>query len=262
MNIDAKNWEQYIGSRKTWRRDTALFPMLDGELPERDLLLIDRFRWLCSTFDVDTDKLFERWKEAGDSLTEERIENASMLLQEFHNYSINLALVMAQSETERHNLDYYRQLRDALKLRPVRRKLPVLVIGPTFGGEVEAVSNAGGSPVLIADTSPWLRITEERLFHDRVEFDTLSPSSFSKKPVHSRYVVVSSWVPDPVIAVTTAYNALGECGFVCFPATNPSLTDVAERVRLKRLDSLQPEVAAYFKHPGLEETLGHVHFEA
>lgn len=262
MNITERHWEDYIGSKGVFKRDTALFPTLDADLPDRNLLLAERFRWLASTYDDYTDMLFERWKHARDYLIEERVNNAELTLEQFHRYSVNLPLVMAQVETEEHNLNYYRHLRDVLRLLPARKDHPVLVLGPTFGSELEAIDTAGAMPHLLSTPAPWLDICEERLFHCRTRFECVTDESLLQNPVNFRYTVISTWAPDPVMAILTAYNALGESGFVLFPASNASLTDISDRAGLWRVDSRQPSAAVYFKHPGLEVSLDHVHLEA
>jgi hypothetical protein len=244
-------WESYVGSVKTFRRDTALFPMLDRECPDREDLLVDRFRWFVSSFGDDPEELFSRWKTAEDFFTEERRSNADIPLAAFHRLSTNLAFVMAKQEVVPGNLRYLKELRDELKIRSCRKGSPVIVVGPTFGGEVEAIESAGGYAHLAGDESLWRTVTEERLFHDRVNYESIPTADTYRNLVGSRYFVISSWVPDPIYALRSAYNALEGWGFVCFPATNTSLGQAASELDLRQVGG--DHAAVYLKHPALKD---------
>lgn len=207
--------------------------------------------WYLKTFGDDESRVRDAWADALSLLFEER-EKVEGTVEEFHNRSRFLPFVMAKQEAP--NRRYYSQLRECLYLRPSRR-CGVYVIGPTAGADVMAVSHAGGKPYLVGDNveAPWQRVVEERLLSKGAWFESTSRADFLENRVNFRYVVISPWVANPVWAVRSAYNALGEHGFLFFPSDSTKLTAEAEAHGLRKLDAFQDPVSVYFKHPGAQD---------
>jgi hypothetical protein len=208
-------------------------------------------QWFLETFGDDERPVMDVWENAEDRVLDERASFDDST-ESFHRRSCLLPFLIAKLEAS--NLPYYRQLKECLKLRPVRKSGRVFCLGPTAGGEIEAISAAGGRPYLVSDSeSRWQTVCEERLFEGGVWFENVTSDDFHQNLVNFRYVVISAWVSDPSEAVRSAYNALGEHGFVFFPATQTKLIAAATALGMRRQDDFQEAVAVYFKHPGAHD---------
>ena len=246
-------WEEYLDRcLQSYPEDVALFPLIDEEentTEFREKLRKARFRWLKECYEDDEiEAVFRSWQSATDTLVSER-EILGGHLWEFYQSSDWLFLYMLRGEAS--NLDYYKALRDELRPR-LRRESPVVFLGPTAGGEPEAISNAGGHPAVVSLSADakWGPLLEERLIHDSVSFRTYTYEEFAKARPDTRFVVLSNFIPDAPAAVRVAFNCLGTYGFVLFRSGNEVMVKEAESLGMVRRTDKSNPLAVYFKHRG------------
>lgn len=248
LSNGSMEWLDYLGGRlKSYEGETSLFPLVDElELDEetKHCLRKDRFRWLRSISPDASDWLFEVWGKGSDAI-----------LDEPSGFRTSEAFGPCLLRMEVDNIPYYQRLRDCLRIR-VRRGQPVLVIGPTSGAEVQAVVDFGAEAYLLADEAPWRVLCNERLHDDRTPFHNLPTSRLTGNCVDSKYAVLSPWLPTPEHWVRLAYEAIGRWGFILFPRKAVRFRDEADRLGMDEMDGYQDEVAVYFKHPALPQTVG------
>lgn len=250
------DWLEYLdGVTASHPEDISLFPYVDEEEDTarmREKMLKARFRWLKEyRCDVLREDLYTEWRN-DDLLIESRRSDRHVDLHDFYNRSEHLGLHLLRVEVS--NLSYYKQLRDALKTR-IRRDTPVIVFGPTSGAEAEAVTEAGGSPKVVAfdSNAPWVHQLHERMFHDSQEYEVYTYDEFARNALTARYIVLSNFIPDIPGALRLAKQHVGSYGFVLFSAENKCMMREAEELGLFRVDEHRDAVAVEFKHRALSE---------
>lgn len=235
------NWRSYLGGEPQVVESIPLFPRIDGDLSAADLTALehDRFQYINGIYPDPPETLFQLWIDENFMLDEQRA--LGLPLEEFYEASVGLALLLMRKEIQ--GLNYLRNLRDLLKLR-LSPDTPVLFFGPTSGGELEAIHDAGGWPVLISSGDPkWQHLAETRLLDDRVAFDTAERCM-------AHHAVLSPWLPDPERTVHEAYESLGKYGMLFHPPrTNLAVGHAVEGLGLRPADTHQTSVGAWFKPP-------------
>lgn len=244
-------WREYLdGVTTCYPEDIALFPYIDEEPDDertRERMRKARFRWLKEVLHTMTPAdVYTFWQDR-DTLIDARTRDRHIDLHDFYNLSWELGLHLLRAEVD--NLSYYKQLRDALRLR-IRRDTPVLIFGPTSGAEVEAISAAGGAPQLVVydPEAPWVAQLHERLLHDSQECEVYTYDEFAQCQPEARYVVLSDFIPDIPTALRLADQHVGSCGFVLFRAQNEAMVKAARELGLFRVDGNRDRVAVNLKH--------------
>lgn len=249
--MSSKSWLDYLdGVETTYPEDISLFPLIDEE-PDtphfREKLLKARFRWIKEQYERDTwEMLLAMWHNR-DLLLEARGANAHLDLFDFYNHSEALVLHLLRAEAD--NLSYYKQLRDALRLR-VRLGTSVLFLGPTIGAEIEAISQAGGAPAIITHVKgiPWIRAFHERMFHDSVQAHVYTYNELVRYRPETHFVVLSNFIPEIASALRLASQYVGSYGYILFSAQNKKMVEAAENLGMIRRDVERSELATFFKH--------------
>jgi hypothetical protein len=249
-------WLDYLdGVEPSYPEDIALFPYIDEEPDDertRLKMLKARFRWLKDfRHSMSRKVLFAEWQNR-DILIDTRTAQRHVDLHDFYNREESLGLHLLRSEVD--NLSYYKQLRDALKLR-IRRDMPVLIFGPTAGAEVEAITDAGCSPKIVVydPKAPWVNQLHERMFHDSQEYEVYTYDEFARSQPESRFVVLSNFIPDIPTALRLASAHVGSHGFVLFSSANRAFIRGAKTLGLIRVDGNREDLAVNFKHRAFTE---------
>lgn len=247
-------WKTYVKEQThPVKADLRLFPGIRQRPLDTESMLVNRFRWLARVQPESHERVFQTWGNPEDAFLEERLADMNRPLQVFHQLSKTFPALLAKTEVDR--LNYYSELYEFCRIMPVREAVPVVVVGPTFGGEIEAIDEAGGIGCLCGRWNRWLSIAEERLLHDRVGFESLK-GEFSAKTYTNHFIVVSSWVPDPVNTMRLVYDSLGDFGFVLFPRRTISLSAEASRLGLMRKFDGFSDLDVFYKDAGMPSTSG------
>lgn len=251
------SWFDYLnGNTETKPQALRLFPHIKHRRgPSKRLyarLLRERFRFLREVYaSIDPDTLLALWQDP-DLLDAERQRWPGLEFDAFASRSQAFPLALLREEP--HELFYYQALRDRLRLR-LQPGEKVYFLGPTAGGALEAIAEAGGEPVLVADDAEWVTLCEERMLDNRLPFDSMPLSEIALRPVCAKYVVLSKWLQNAELAIRNAYRIMGICGVLHFPPTNLAMLEEAQRANLRVLADSQRVVAGYLKHPGLPAQL-------
>lgn len=243
------DWKEYIGNCFVpFRADLKLFPDIWDEFDGmEECLLKDRFRWLLKAYPTcSPNKMYEVWKNPILHLEEEKFEFSGTQM-EFNRISEVLPVLMAKKEAL--NLQYYRDLHSCLSLLPVRDGYPSLIVGPTFGGELEVVENVGSTPFIPTGESVWSRIVEERLTHDGIKFGDFGVKSNGRFKFN--VIILSDMVSLHREAMEACYDLLGEFGFIIFQGNTISLKIEAEKLNLTKRFSYLRDISVYYKNIGL-----------
>lgn len=247
-------WQEYLDHcLESYPEDIGLFPYIDEELdtPQfREKLRKARFRWLKECYEEeDRDRVFRSWQSATDAIIAER-DLIGGELWEFYHSSDWLFLYMLRGEADK--LSYYKALRNELALRTGNDR-PVVFLGPTAGGELEAIEDAYGLPVVVSlsTDAKWVPLLEERLIHDSIRYRAYTYDAFAKERPETRFVVLSNFIPDAATAVRVAFNCLETCGFILFHSKNEVMVREAESLGMVRRTDNSDALAVYFKHRGI-----------
>lgn len=258
----SKSIEAYLANR-SGKRDLRLFPTLDHCWPDHPdwpivsaEMLADRFEWATKFFYTTPQELYGAWCD-DDLWHKERVATWPELQQDedyweaqFRSYR-TLGLSLLRDEVR--NVKYLRSLRDSLSFR-IKPGEPVLFVGPTAGGEVEAIADSRALPVFVTSGGECSDLAEERLLHDKIDYETYWSPSYSSLGWRARYVVLSSYLPNPRATIAAAYEAVGMYGFVLCETNKMVLVQELEAVGLYR--TTDPGCACFFKHPDLPLHLG------
>lgn len=240
---------EYVGYIKGDKRrgSISLFPRIDGDLDAEDLARIerDRFRWLLEVVEDPPEKVFSLWTDRA-RLLEERASSKIEKPEDFYAASEVFGYHLLREEV--YQTDYLRSLRDCLRLRLAPEE-PVVFIGPTSGGELEAIYNAGGFPVLatLVPDPRWEEFTSLRMFECRVPYENWRMTDVLRSSADFRFIIVSSWCTEPQTYTRLAVESLGSYGFVLTPSTNLSALHEAKQLSLHAVDTFQREVGVFYK---------------
>lgn len=239
-------WWDYIGGSKS-RGSLSLFPSLDEDFPEYDLgaLERDRFRWLLEVSEKTPEQLFSLWTNRN-LLMEERASSKIEKLEDFYASSEVFGYHLLREEV--YQTSYLLSLRNCLRLR-LEPEEPVVFIGPTAGGELEAIRSAGGFPILatLVPDPKWEEFTSLKMFEIRVPYEDWSMADVMRRSAPFRFVIISSWCTEPQTYTRLAVGALGTYGWFITPATNLSALHEAKQLSLHAVDTFQREVGVFYK---------------
>lgn len=240
------------GAIDPYSESIRLFPLIDEEEDTpvfQENLRKARFRWYKELYEeCDRQALYEIWENPEDSLLEEWFQNKD---DSFYSKSEFLPVFLLKREVS--TLTYFKELRDTLRIK-LRRKDRVLVVGPTAGGELEAIDDAGGIPCLVAGEGvcPWYDLVIERAAHDSVSLETYTYEEFLSNTDQIRYFILSSYVPDVSLLVKMAKMALGAYGFLFFEKQKAFKSSKINVSKLLAIDEDLDRLGVYFKHRGLD----------
>lgn len=247
----SSNWKDYIRGKEEMVYGLPLFPLADSDHPPIEEMERDRFRWLAQAYPDKPENLFLLWKD-NTFLMDERRAMGKISLEDFYSRSVGLGLLLLLKEVR--NLPYLVALRDCLSLR-LKERETVYYVGPTSGAELEAIHDAGGSPILVSSEvdSKWQQMAETRLFESRIPFESFDFDTAYRNPYGTRHVVLSSWAPNPSEYVELAVSSLGTVGFIYCFATILGMEYELQVRKLRRLDLFQNQVIVCFKYPTTKE---------
>jgi len=247
---------QYLDGRKVLHpREISLFPTL-RQMTYRDIdlfvedFLKSRFRWLCQYYaKVDNTLIYDTW-QAADPSSVERAVLSDYSFEEFLAESTTFGIKMLKDEVK--YLAYCNALHWFIRSRRSNRSF-VLMLGPTAGGEVEAIANTRALPMLACNGEPWASQAEARLLCDKVIFDTDTIPRLEDRQLGFRFVVLSPYLEDPYYWVRRAYNLLGLAGYLIFPQNQLAFAEACDMLGMMEVDPDRAQVSTYFKHPGLPD---------
>lgn len=222
----APAWETYLNHYiHPKRADLRLFPQVITELTPKYLRkygMANRLRWVARFLQVHPSELYGAW------LNDNLIVEESRFLQElqvedFQAESRTFGIHMLRSEVGM--ASYYTQLRDALSQIINAENAPkfsetFLVLGPTAGGEIEAIHAAGGVALACLGEGEHVRMCEERLLHSLVPFETITWDELDQKLRTAKYIILTPYVARPKWTAQLAYSMLQLYGLVICPATS------------------------------------------
>lgn len=238
-----EDWKEYAQGAEVRSRDLSVFPWKDLDSEEH---LRRRFRWLCKILPGRPVRHFEIWQSVEDSLIleAERWKKKTPFLPKSFVYPYFLA------QQEVFNLKLLKSLHHQLRLFPL--SCPnVLLMGPTFGGEIEAIEASGCMPWFEASwLCKWAAVAEERLAHDSVIYKSFSLNPDTLFPV----VVISPYEKDPAMW-RKGYNFLERSGFILsFPTKIKGIEQEFEALGMKN-ESETPNLGVWCKKKSLPMTI-------
>jgi hypothetical protein len=251
-------YKSYLRERlNPYKSELRIFPLADetttDELEDfEDTLLQDRFRWLRLFYSlVDSQDLLGYWLDS-EAYAKERQTFIDEPFDEFMRRSCTFGMKMLRDEIRM--FPYFSALRKSLRSR-LNKEDPVLVMGPTAGGEVEAVHAACGAAYLHGDlNSVSCYQAESRLFSDRIPFESIG--NVFERPEDTRYVVLSPYLNEDVEYVRLAYDLVGLYGYLACPSECIKLTEEMESLGLYQLDTWNEDLSLFYKYPGLPLRIG------
>lgn len=241
-----KDWELYLRGEEARPVGLSLFPAIEAKSLDTAKLERQRFRWLLSVFPDDPELLYNLWCQPT-FLLQERKVFSNKPLQQFYNLSVALSVHLLREETRQ--ISYLVSLKRVLSLRLVHGE-PVYFLGPTSGAELEAITAAGGYPILVpySRNSKWEKVAECRLFDSRTLFADTTAKELRRNKRRARHVVVSTWAVNPEQCFEDAQVAFTrKDGFILSAATNLLAQTEALNRDLRRVDTHQPDVGVYYQ---------------
>lgn len=239
------SWREYISDYKTpFKADLKLFPEILHSIDE-DQMLIDRFRWLLSILKETPEYVYNVWLDSSSIFLREREHFGDLSLDDFYSLSRTFPILLSQYEVRK--IKYYRDLYKILKVLLPQEQFPVLMVGPTFGGEIESISYANGDPYFDnGNETDWGSVAEERLLHDDILYHSVfSEKSMEEKQFH--FIVLSPWVGNPAKCLHQAYDILEDEGFILFPCHTISMIRESINLGMEEKRTTLSEVSVYCK---------------
>jgi hypothetical protein len=253
-----QDYVKYLGGKLTpSKSELKLFPFLLTEYPFdggrlddlKPMMLQDRFRWLCQFYKlVDPNDLLKHWLDPN-PIAVERATHKEESFEEFSKNSWSFGLQMLRDEIQ--YFKWFCQLQMCLKER-VYPSDKVVVLGPTAGGEIEAVSAAGVTPYYLSRPE-WLTCVqaESRLLSDRIVFESIEWKDLGSMVGGFKYAILTPYVGDDTDYIRLLYDSIGLYGYLGCPSSCIKLTEEMESLGMYRLDPWRSEISFYYKYPGL-----------
>jgi hypothetical protein len=239
-------WVGYLRGKKV-RGPLSLFPRIDApvSLEDQGEMERDRFMWLREVQEKTPDALYNLWTNRN-LLLDERHTSKVEKLEDFYAASEVFGYHLLREEI--HQFDYLRSLRDCLRLRLAPGE-PVVFVGPTAGGDLEVIHDAGGFPILVPliPESRWSEITTLKMFETRVPFEDGTLKQLVQQAWGARFIIISSWCTEPQTYLRLAVESIGKYGFIVSPATNLIVLHEAKQLSLHVVDTFQREVGIFYK---------------
>jgi len=255
LSLTAKPWRQYLRHSVDSRiGDLALAPLIFNTIPLQNNEDYEReqghrLRWLSRFMKYHPNELYAAWMDNTILMQERKVLRLSE--DEFQEESRTLGLHMIRAELS--HLNYYVHLRNELAAR-IRRGDWVLIIGPSSGAEAEIVRSVNCAPYVCPGYGDHATMCEERLLHDRIQFETLEPEQLDPLKYCFHHIIFTHYVANQEAAARTVYNLLGYSGWVYLPSSNAKMVEEFESLEFSRRSEY--DAVVYFKHAGLPRLLG------
>jgi hypothetical protein len=221
--------------------------IIDWLFRKEDDAIAARLDWISSFYPSESIRSY--WDEGVSGLVRESFDSG-LTISTFQERSRRFPVVLLREEVPQLYV-YYRYLRSVLRARVLPGE-PVYVFGPTVGGDLEMIHDAGGIPCLVTRRpSRWQEVLEERLFEDDVPFETISRARVLSGSEVVKKSIITPWEEDTTALLRTLYNLSGRWGFLFGNTKHRAFTSEAERLRLSPYK--RGVVSTYLKDPAHPE---------